>query len=100
MRLFSGAGPPTPAIAKLLLFESSGLEAGAQTSVDEYMTRQKPTQEKIYYLLAPDRAMAEASPYYEAFKKSGTEGLFLYSAIDDFVMNKKKFFCFFMILVK
>jgi TNF receptor-associated protein 1 len=75
------------AIAKLLLFESSGLEAGAQTSVDEYMTRQKPTQEKIYYLLAPDRAMAEASPYYEAFKKSGTECLFLYSAIDDFVMN-------------
>ena len=55
--------------------------------MDEYMTRQAPTQDKIYYLLAPDRAMAEASPYYETFKKNGVEVLFMYTAIDDFVMN-------------
>lgn len=74
-------------VAKLLLFESSALGKGELTSMDEYMTRQAPTQDKIYYLLAPDRAMAEASPYYETFKKNGVEVLFMYTAIDDFVMN-------------
>ena len=53
----------------------------------ELRSRQAPTQDKIYYLLAPDRAMAEQSPYFETFKKSGVEILFMYTAIDDFVMN-------------
>eukprot|EP00937_MAST-01D_sp_MAST-1D-sp2_P005985 g5985.t1 len=74
-------------IAKLLLFESSALGNGELTSIDEYINRQKPTQEKVYYLLAPDRSMAEASPYFETFRKNGVEVLFMYTAIDDFVMN-------------
>jgi len=44
-------------------------------------------QEDIYYLIAPDRGMAEASPYYESFKAKGVEVLFMYTPLDDFVMT-------------
>jgi HSP90 family molecular chaperone len=46
-----------------------------------------PDQMEVYYLIAPTREMAMLSPYYEAFKKSGEEVLFMYTPIDDFVMN-------------
>ena len=66
-------------IAKLLYFDSS---TGAQTSLDEYVARTPAdlpeAQDKIYYLHAPTRDLALASPYYEAFKASGRECLFVY----------------------
>ena len=49
-------------------------------------------QKEIYYLVAPSREVAEKSPYMEAFANTKREVLFVYSAIDDFVMsNIKKF---------
>jgi HSP90 family molecular chaperone len=74
-------------IAKLLFFESSTLKDGELTSFDEYIARCTPDQDKVYFLQAPNRSLAEQSPYYEAFKESGREVLFVYNAIDDFVMN-------------
>lgn len=74
-------------LAKLLRFESSLLEKGQLTSLAEYITRAKETQKSIYYLIGPDRETLEASPYLEAFKSYGIEVLFLYEAIDDFVMT-------------
>lgn len=74
-------------IAKLLLFESSRLPKGELTSLDEYISRCTPDQKKVYYLTAPDRALAEASAYFEVFQDSDTEVLFMYSPIDDFVMT-------------
>ena len=79
-------------IAKLLLFESSALKPGELTTLDEYISRSKPGQNHIYYLVAPHRGLAESSPYMEAFKpkdsdESETEVLYLYNPIDDFVMN-------------
>jgi HSP90 family molecular chaperone len=44
-------------------------------------------QNSIYYLCAPNRELAEASPYFEAFKRHNKEVIFVYNAIDDFVMN-------------
>ena len=46
-----------------------------------------PSQQAIYYLCAPNRSVAEASPYYEGLKAAGTEVLFLYHPIDEFVMT-------------
>jgi len=46
-----------------------------------------PKQEEIFYLCAPNRQIAESSPYYEAFKSKNKEVLFLYTQLDDFVMN-------------
>lgn len=60
-------------IAKLLRFESSALPAGQQTSLMEYATRMKAGTRNIYYLCAPNRHLAEHSPYYEAMKQKDTE---------------------------
>jgi TNF receptor-associated protein 1 len=99
-------------IAKLLRFESSALPAGTLTSFDDYISRCPPGQNAVYYLVAPHRGIAEASPYMEAFRGArkgtapaaaaaagGTEAhpddvevLFLYSPIDDFVMNNLREF--------
>merc|ERR1712070_8615 len=74
-------------IAKLLYYESSALDGGETTSFTEYISRCDPAQKDIYYLSAPSRELALASPYYEIFKKHKREVLFVYHAIDDFVMS-------------
>ncbi|KAE8994256.1 Chaperone protein [Phytophthora rubi] len=75
------------ALAKLLRYESSQVDEGKLTTLDEYVSRCPPDQNEIYYLCAPTRAIAESSPYFEAFKKMNKEVLFVYSPIDDFVMT-------------
>ena len=74
-------------IAKLLYFDSSS----EITSFDEYVVRLPADladdQDRIYYLHAPTRELALASPYYEQFKQAKRECLFVYNAIDDFVMT-------------
>jgi TNF receptor-associated protein 1 len=85
-------------IGKLLRFESSANPAGKLTSLDEYISRVPPGQQDIFYLVSPHRGLAESSPYMEAFKSSKENGeadievLFLYSTIDDFVMNSLREF--------
>ncbi len=56
-------------IAKLLRFETSALPAGQTTSFDEYASRMRAGARNIYFLSAPNRELAEASPYFEAMKK-------------------------------
>lgn len=74
-------------LAKLLRFESSFSQKGELVSLEDYISRIKDSQKEIYYLVGPDRASLENSPYFEAFKSRGIEVLFLYEPIDDFVMN-------------
>lgn len=65
---------------------------GEISSFEEYISRCTPEQKDIYYLCAPTRELAIQSPYLEAFDRSGKEVIFVYSAIDDFVMaNLEKF---------
>merc|ERR1712196_636492 len=45
------------------------------------------SQANIYYLMAPNRQIAEASPYLEAFQDRNEEVLFCDAAMDDFVMS-------------
>jgi len=71
-------------IAGLLRFESS---TNSYTSFSEYVSRMPSTQNEIYYLGAPSKTLAEASPYIESFKEGGIEVLYLLSDIDDFVVN-------------
>ncbi len=51
-----------------------------------------PEQKAIYYLNAPSRSYALASPYYESFAANKTEVLFLYQHVDDFVMKNMETF--------
>jgi TNF receptor-associated protein 1 len=75
------------AIAKLLRFESSHTEAGKTTSLADYISRMPSDQTDIYWLLAPSRESAEASPYFEVFREKKYEVLFLTHAHDEFVMD-------------
>ena len=74
-------------MAPLLRFESSTSDAGTAVSLDDYVERCKQEQKSIYYLCAPSRELALTSTYMEAFKRSGTEVLFMYGQADDFVMR-------------
>jgi molecular chaperone HtpG len=75
------------ALAKLLRSESSHTEAGKTTSLTDYVSRMPEEQKEIYYLVAPNREAAEASPYYEVFREKKYEVLFLYAPQDEFVME-------------
>lgn len=73
-------------IAKLLRFSSSRAEDSKRTSLPEYCSRLKEGQKDIYYLAAPNRALAENSPYYEGLKKQDMEVLFCYEPYDELVL--------------
>ena len=75
------------ALGKLLRFESSHTDAGKTTSLTNYVSRMPEAQKEIYYLLAPSREAAEASPYYEVFREKKFEVLFLTHPHDEFVME-------------
>ncbi|KAG5183446.1 HSP90 domain-containing protein [Tribonema minus] len=79
-----------PELAKLLYFETSKGKPGELCSLDEYVARMAPDSKEIYYLCAPNRKLAESSPYFEAFKAKDREIIFVYSTIDDFVMVNLK----------
>eukprot|EP00945_MAST-04E_sp_MAST-4E-sp1_P001770 g1770.t1 len=74
-------------VSKLLRFETSSSLPGEVSSLDEYIGRMPVEQEKIYFLAAPTRELAMASPYYEEFQREKVEVLFLYDVIDEFVMS-------------
>merc|ERR1712187_229386 len=74
-------------LSKLLYYDTSKMEGGEMSSLDEYVSRCRLEQKEIYYLSAPTRSLAKHSPYLESFEKAGVEVIFLYSDIDDFVMT-------------
>ena len=80
------------ALGKLLRYESSATEAGKKTSLADYVKRMPEGQKEIYYLLAKDRASAEASPYFEVFRERKFEVLFVDDPIDEFVMDRLREF--------
>lgn len=79
-------------LAKLLRFETNKNTTRELISLDEYISNLRPEQKDIYYLCAPTREAAALSPYLEAFEKANLEVIFVYTAIDDFVMaNLEKY---------
>jgi molecular chaperone HtpG len=75
------------AVAKLLRFESSMTEPGKMTHLAEYVSRMKESQKGIFYQIGASRSAIESGPYVEAFKARGYEVIYLYEAIDDYVVN-------------
>lgn len=75
-----------PTLAKLLRFETNKNTTKKLISLDEYIANVRPEQNEIYYLCAPTREAAALSPYLEAFERVNVEVIFVYTAIDDFVM--------------
>jgi molecular chaperone HtpG len=77
-----------PAILPLLRFASTSAEGDAPTvSLADYVTRMKPGQERIYYVIAESVAAARASPAIERLRERGIEVLLLADRIDEWVMG-------------
>ncbi len=74
-------------LAKLLRFESSMTDSGTLTGFEDYLTRAKDGQEKIYYLTGADRASVEAGPYLEALKSRGLEVVYFLDSIDEYLLQ-------------
>ena len=74
-------------LAKLIRFETSLLDPGETCGFEDYLTRSKEGQDKIYYLITPDRATAEAGPYLEAFEARGIEVIYLFDQVDDYLIS-------------
>jgi molecular chaperone HtpG len=75
-------------VAGLLLFASTyNGEATQNQSLADYVSRMKPEQEKIYYVVAETPGSARNSPHLEIFKKKGVEVLLLSDRIDEWLMS-------------
>jgi molecular chaperone HtpG len=76
------------AFAGLLRFNSSSCEEASElVSFDEYLTRAKLDQKKIYFAYGPSREALKLNPHLEIFRKKGVEVLYLFEPIDEFVMD-------------
>lgn len=75
-------------LAKLLRFATthSGNDAQEQ-SLQDYLGRAKPDQDKIYYILAENYTTAVASPHLEQLRDRGIEVLLLTDRIDPWVVD-------------
>lgn len=80
-------------IAKLLRFNSNRVQSKTETiSLTEYVARMEPDQKVIYYLAAPNRELAESSPYFEGLKSKNVEVLFCYEPYDEMVLTQMQTF--------
>lgn len=76
------------ALAKLLRFASTESGNADQTvSLQDYVSRMKDKQEKIYYITAESYAAAKNSPHLEVFRKKGIEVLLLTDRVDEWLVN-------------
>jgi molecular chaperone HtpG len=75
-------------LAKLLRFASTETGSQDQTvSLEDYVSRMKDKQEKIYYITAESFAAAKSSPHLEVFRKKGIEVLLLTDRVDEWLTN-------------
>ena len=75
-------------VAKLLQFTTTHSEADAQDQcLDDYVSRMKDDQEKIYYLVADSAKAGRNSPHLEIFRKKGIEVILMHDRIDEWLMS-------------
>ena len=75
-------------IAKLLRFASTHSDTDEQSvSLEDYISRMQPKQEKIYYVTADSFAAAKNSPHLEVFRKKGIEVLLLHDRVDEWMVS-------------
>ncbi|ACV26449.1 molecular chaperone HtpG [Kangiella koreensis] len=75
-------------IAKLFRFSSTHTDSKEQTvSLDDYIERMKPEQDKIYYIATDSFLAAKNSPHLEIFRKKGIEVLLMHDRIDEWTVS-------------
>ncbi len=75
-------------IAKLLRFASTAKDTEQQdVSLEDYISRMKDGQEKIYYVTADSFAAAKDSPHLQIFRRKGIEVLLLSDRVDEWLVS-------------
>jgi len=75
-------------IAKLLRYSTTFDDNIEPTiSLEDYVSRMKEGQEKIYYITAETFAAAKNSPHLEIFRKKGIEVILMHEQVDEWVVN-------------
>lgn len=75
-------------VAKLLRFASTHADTAEQNvSLDDYISRMKEGQDKIYYITGESFNAAKNSPHLEVFRKKGIEVLILSDRIDEWLVS-------------
>ena len=75
-------------VAGLLRFASTHTgEETQNVSLDDYISRMKEGQKKIYYITADSFMAAKSSPHLEVFRKKGIEVLIMSDRIDEWMMG-------------
>ncbi|MHC9510271.1 molecular chaperone HtpG [Kangiella sp. M94] len=75
-------------IASLFRFSSTHNDTKEQTvSLDDYIERMKPEQDKIYYIATDSFLAAKNSPHLEIFRKKGIEVLLMHDRIDEWTVS-------------
>lgn len=75
-------------VAKLYRFDTTNAEkVGDLTSLDDYISRMKVGQDKLYYITADGYQAAKSSPHLEIFKDKGIEVLLMHDRVDEWMMS-------------
>ena len=75
-------------VAGLLRFASTHTDSALPTvSLDDYISRMKEGQTKIYYIVADSYDAAANSPHLEVLRKKGIEVLLMHERIDEWLVN-------------
>jgi len=75
-------------VAKLLRFASTHGDSSEQNvSLDDYIGRMQPEQDKIYYITGESFNAVRNSPHLELFKKKGIEVLLMSDRVDEWMMS-------------
>ncbi|MCX4024889.1 molecular chaperone HtpG [Endozoicomonas sp. SM1973] len=76
-------------IAKLLRFSTTHTNKAEQDqSLEDYVSRMKEGQDKIYFITGESFNAASNSPHLEVFRKKGLEVLILHDRIDEWLMQQ------------
>ena len=75
-------------IAKLFRFASTHNDSDIENvSLDDYISRMKGEQDKLYYITGDSYTALKNSPHLELFKKKGIEVLLMHDRVDEWMMS-------------
>ena len=75
-------------IAKLFRYASTHNDSDVEDiSLDDYISRMKEGQDKLYYITGDSYAAVKNSPHLELFKKKGIEVILMYDRVDEWMMS-------------
>jgi len=75
-------------IAKLFRYASTANDSDVENvSLDDYISRMKEGQDKLYYITGDSYAAVKNSPHLELFKKKDIEVILMHDRVDEWMMS-------------